>query len=41
VEYLVVGGLFAVFALIALVFILGSRAMSQSRSENGEPDERR
>lgn len=39
-EYLVIGGLFAVFALIALVFILGSRAAAQSRSENGEPHER-
>ena len=40
VAYVVVGAIFAVFALIALVFILGSRAISQSKSENGEKLER-
>lgn len=35
--YLVIGGLFVVLALIAGVFILGSRAVAESRSENGEP----
>jgi hypothetical protein len=40
VEYLVIAGMMVVMAVIALVFILGSRAMAQSRSENGEPDDR-
>lgn len=39
-EYLAVGGLMLVFAVIALVFILGMRAMAQSRSESGERDHR-
>ena len=38
--YLVIGGLFVVLAVIAAVFILGSRVMSESRSENGEPGDR-
>jgi hypothetical protein len=36
VEYLAVGGVMLVIALIALVFILGMRAMAQSRSDDDE-----
>jgi hypothetical protein len=40
VEYLAVAGVMLVVALIAFVFILGMRAMAQSRSGNGERDDR-
>ena len=39
-EYLIVLGMFAVIGAIALVFILGMRAMAESRSEDGEHDDR-
>jgi hypothetical protein len=39
-EYLAVAGVMLVFAVIALVFILGMRAMAQSRSDDGERGDR-
>ena len=38
--YLAIAGLIVVIAAVAWLFILGSRAIAQSRSENGEPDDR-
>lgn len=39
-EYLIVAGVFAVIGVIALVFILGMRAMAESRSDDGVRDDR-
>jgi len=40
VEYLIVAGVLAVIGGIAVVFILGMRAMAESRSEDSERDDR-
>jgi hypothetical protein len=40
VEYLAVGGVMLVVAVVALVFILGMRAMAQSRSDESGRDDR-
>jgi len=40
-EYLIVLGVFAVIGAIACVFILGMRAMAESRSEDGDEHDRR
>lgn len=39
-EYLIVAAVFAVIGAIAVVFILGMRAMAQSRSEDIERGDR-
>ena len=39
-EYLIVLGMFAVIGAIALVFILGMRAMAESRSDEADRDDR-
>jgi hypothetical protein len=38
VEYLAVGGVMLVVAGVALVFILGMRAVAESRSQDGDAD---
>jgi hypothetical protein len=40
VVYFAIAALAVVIAAVALVFILGSRAMAQSRSDNGDSDDR-